>query len=354
MSENPVWLLATSVYAMLSTWAVCLLAPRIGVRFKLMDYPSTRKLHAQPTPLVGGVALLVVFAPIMPIIMIVFDPQGIGNLSLSVIALATGMCALVGISDDRHSLGATLRLGATILIFVAAAMLDPRFMISSVNFSWHPAAYILPQWSSWLLSLLVLAGFINAVNMADGKNGLVIGASICWTFLLTFIGPNGLVIIMLPLALMLCTLLTFNMRGLIFLGDGGSYGLAAFFGLTAVFSYNLAPVSVTADLMTLMFIVPGIDMLRLFFFRIARGQSPMAGDRDHLHHHLFRTYGWPRGLIVYLLMMTIPCLAAFAHRPITPYMLVATIIAYAVLIVVSTVRGASEQPAETASVAEQS
>ena len=33
--------------------------------------------------------------------------------------------------------------------------------------------------------------------------------------------------------------------------------------------------------------IPGIDMLRLFVFRILKNQSPFKGDRHHLHHYIF-------------------------------------------------------------------
>jgi UDP-GlcNAc:undecaprenyl-phosphate GlcNAc-1-phosphate transferase len=62
----------------------------------------------------------------------------------------------------------------------------------------------------------------------------------------------------------------------------------------------------------LLFLVPVLDSFRLTFVRLARGQSPMAGDRDHLHHHLQNRFGWPNGLYLYLLLALAPATLAEA------------------------------------------
>ena len=38
-------------------------------------------------------------------------------------------------------------------------------------------------------------------------------------------------------------------------------------------------------------LLPGIDMLRLFFKRFLNRQNPFKGDRNHLHHYLSTKYG---------------------------------------------------------------
>lgn len=335
MMENPVWLLVTSAYAVLSTWVACLLADDLGKRWRLMDYPDARKTHAKPTPLMGGIALLAVIFPIMPIIGVLFEPGDIGNMALTILALATAGCAAIGIADDRHSLSAVARLLITLLLFAAAIGIDERFLIDRMWFSWADQPVLLPPWLAWAFTLTVLVGFINAVNMADGKNGLVLSMCLIWSLLLTAVGPAGLVIVMLPIVLMLCVLFIYNLQGRLFLGDGGAYGLAACFGLVAIYSYNLGGGTVPADLLTLFFIVPGFDMIRLFTVRIARGRSPMAGDRDHFHHHLLKVAGWPVGLVIYILLLLVPSVVATMWPALSPVMLGLTIVLYVAVLLIS-------------------
>jgi UDP-GlcNAc:undecaprenyl-phosphate GlcNAc-1-phosphate transferase len=223
-------------------------------------------------------------------------------------------------------------LWATVLLFASAIALDPRFLIGAFYFT-GMTPIILPFWVAWVFTLLVMIGFLNAVNMADGKNGLVISMSLYWAVALSLAGPQGLFIIMLPLSVMLLVLLGHNMFSRLFLGDGGAYGLAALFVMLSILSYNITPGAITADMLTLFFIIPGIDMIRLFVRRIVKGRSPTSADRDHLHHYLYTMVGWPLGLIIYLVLMAVPGLIAISRPALAPYALAASLVAYAAIVI---------------------
>ncbi|MEY4269311.1 MAG: undecaprenyl-phosphate alpha-N-acetylglucosaminyl 1-phosphate transferase [Pseudomonadota bacterium] len=333
MTDNDyLWLAVACVFALVASELICRFALSLGTRFRLMDEPvEDRKIHTRPTPLVGGLVLLAVFVPILPMIMVLYEPPGTGNRTMTIVAVCTLVCAMLGMADDRHSLSARVRLWATVLLFASAIALDPRFLIGAFYFT-GMAPIVLPFWAAWVFTLLVMIGFLNAVNMADGKNGLVISMSLYWALALSLAGPQGLVIIMLPLAVMLFVLLAHNMFSRLFLGDGGAYGLACLFVMLSVLSYNVTPGALTADMMTLFFIIPGIDMVRLFVQRIAKGRSPTQGDRDHLHHYIYAMVGWPFGLIIYLTLMAVPGLIAISDPALAPYALAASLIAYAAIL----------------------
>lgn len=332
MHPNIIWLLLSGLYAACATWALCRWGRPIALRYALMDIPSGRKQHMESTPLIGGLAILIGLTPIMPVLMILFDPADIGNIGLSVLGGCTIVSAMIGITDDRHSVPARIRLVASVLLFASAIAIDNRFLISEVRFTGQDWAIHLPAWVAWPFTLTVLIGFLNAVNMSDGKNGLVVGMSLGWCLLLTLVGPSGIAILIFPVAVMLTVILSFNINGRVFLGDGGAYGLAAIFGLTAVYSYNAMDPALTADLITLLFIVPGMDMIRLFVQRIISGRSPTQGGRDHFHHHLLDRFGWHRGLTIYLALVIIPALAAIIYRDWAFVLLGLTLAIYALLL----------------------
>ncbi|MEM8799598.1 MAG: hypothetical protein AAGF15_05920, partial [Pseudomonadota bacterium] len=102
----------------------------------------------------------------------------------------------------------------------------------------------------------------------------------------------------------------FNMSGKLFLGDAGSYGLAALIGFLAVMTYGHGVTGLYADQIALWFLIPVLDCLRLMLSRHLDGRSPFAGDRNHLHHYLASVMPWRWGLAVYLGMVAIPSIVS--------------------------------------------
>lgn len=297
------------------TAILCVKARPIGTRFRLMDVPDFRKKHRTETPLMGGVAVLVGLMPVAIVYTYFFmSERWIWTLSLWIICV--GLMSLIGLADDRHSMAPRVRLVLSFVIFATVASIDPTFNIRLLEFEQPLFTLGLGTW--WLaviFTVICCVGLINAVNMADGKNGLVIGLCLGWLLLLAFRAPTPLLPIMGCLAAMLAVLLAFNLKGMLFLGDGGAYGVATAIGLLAIIIYNSPgahPIrAVSAGELMVLFAVPVLDSFRLTYARLRRGQSPMTADRDHLHHHLQDKFGWPAGLIVYIAIAFIPAALVF-------------------------------------------
>ncbi len=294
--------LATLLLAILSR-AIC---PKLG----LMDIPDTRKRHRHETPLLGGLALVCVFAP-LAIIASRFAIDPAWQVRTTLYVIATFALAFLGMADDRHSLSARDRIVLSMLVFGSTAFFDPAFNIHQLSFAFPRfdlGMGTLPV--AILFTTVCCVGLCNAVNMADGKNGLVIGLCLGWLAILAVRAPAALLPLFAILFGILVVLLVFNMRGKLFLGDGGSYGFATAVGLLAIMLYNTQGAhlgrNLTADEILLLFAVPVVDSFRLTFARMRRGQSPMAADRDHLHHHLLDWLGWPGGLIAYWTVALLP------------------------------------------------
>jgi UDP-GlcNAc:undecaprenyl-phosphate GlcNAc-1-phosphate transferase len=98
-----------------------------------------------------------------------------------------------------------------------------------------------------------------------------------------------------------------------FLGDSGSYSLSFIIALLTLYVYDIAFAALPADLIALWFLIPVVDCLRVMSARAARGHSPFASDRGHLHHILYRRLPWRWGLAVYFGLAGVPgLLASFA------------------------------------------
>ena len=283
---------------------------KICTSFGLMDVPDERKLHRHNTPLLGGLALALVILPSIAI-SVWFGDVGAYRNTILLFTIATMSMAFVGLADDRHSLSATARIAIAGAVFGILATADPTFSVRILNFEMLNVRLGV---GSWLLSIaftvLCCVGLVNAVNMADGKNGLVISLCIGWLLILSYFAPPELLFAIVPLCVALTILLILNLRGLLFLGDGGSYGFATAVGLLTIIIYNTSASSadrqLSAEDVMLMLSVPVLDSFRLTYVRIRNGRSPMSADRDHLHHYLQDALGWPQGLVVYLIIALLP------------------------------------------------
>jgi UDP-GlcNAc:undecaprenyl-phosphate/decaprenyl-phosphate GlcNAc-1-phosphate transferase len=306
-------------YAMISallSMLLCLRARSIGHALGLMDVPSGRKKHAHETPLMGGIVLLCALLPVaVAAIYLMASDRWLPSFSIWLGAVSS--MALIGIADDRHSLSPRMRLALSFLVFGAAAAYDPTFNVRVLDFE-HPAfAFGLGSW--WfaiVFTVICLVGLVNAINMADGKNGLVIGLCIGWLVLLSVRAPQPMIPLIMILCVALAVLLVFNMAGRLFLGDGGAYGAAAAIGMLAIMIYNSpgdhALRAISAEELVVLFIVPVADSFRLTYTRMRQGRSPMDADRDHLHHHMQDRFGWPQGLFMYWTIALGPAAMWFA------------------------------------------
>jgi UDP-GlcNAc:undecaprenyl-phosphate/decaprenyl-phosphate GlcNAc-1-phosphate transferase len=294
----------TIIVCGLLSLAMCLNAKKIAKYFNLLDVPDDRKKHLKATPLMGGVALAACFLPVAFILAITSaSERWLGSLIIWLVSIA--VMAFIGLADDRHSLSPRARLGLSFLVFGTAATVDPTFNVRLLDFEvFHYSIGLGTWWLAVIFTVICCVGLINAVNMADGKNGLVIGLCIGWVVILASRAPSVLLPYICLLLVMLFVLLIFNLSGAIFLGDGGAYGLACGIGLLAIMVYNSpgnhSLRAISADELVVMFAIPVIDSFRLTYVRMREGRSPMSPDRNHFHHHLQERFGWPFGLAVYL------------------------------------------------------
>lgn len=316
---NSTYFIALLFAAALAAILLCLNAQRICSSLNLMDIPVGRKKHAAPTPLMGGIVLLIAFVPVALICIVTFaSERWLGSLLIWLGSVS--VMALVGLGDDRHSLSPRLRLIISFGVFAAAAALDPTFMVRVLDFNVPPLTLGLGTW--WLaiiFTVICSVGLLNAVNMADGKNGLVLGLSLGWLAILAARSVGPLLPLIGLFAGVLMVLFVFNIRGRLFLGDGGAYAIATAIGLLAITVYNTPGThtlrAISADELVLLFAVPVSDSFRLTFKRLMQGRSPMSADRDHLHHHLQERFPWHIGLMVYWAMALFP---AFFLMVVTP------------------------------------
>ena len=88
----------------------------------------------------------------------------------------------------------------------------------------------------------------------------------------------------------------------------------------------------------LLFLIPGLDLVRLFSVRISNGKSPFLGDLNHLHHLLVDKFGYLKSLVIYLSLVNIPIYLYFFFNFLLIYLIILSSIMYFIIIKISSMK----------------
>jgi UDP-GlcNAc:undecaprenyl-phosphate GlcNAc-1-phosphate transferase len=256
------------------------LLTRIATRWMLIDQPGVRKVHSVPIPRVGGVSMaLGIFAAAL----LTIDLQSTDYWFLA----AAVVLILFGALDDRFDLdyrvkflGQLLAVGLVVFgghVRVQTIALDDRLML--------PGVISIP------LTVLFLVGVTNAVNLADGLDGLAGGTTflcLCAVALLSGIGvPGSATALALAFAGAVLGFLRFNTYpASVFMGDAGSQLLGFGIGVLSIRATQNASTEISAAIPILLLALPILDTLSVMVQRLAEGRSPFSPDKNHIHHKL--------------------------------------------------------------------
>ena len=310
---------------------ICILGNSLGRLLGVMDSPDgERKLHSRATPLVGGLAVMlpVVFASLFLANTTSFAPFYFS------FAAATAAVMLLGLIDDRKHIRPYIRLAISVVIGYGVILVVPDINVTFLSFTFLDSPLFLNGIWALIFTLLCLVGLQNAINMADGQNGLVMGMTLIWVVCLSAYAPTHLLPLLGVFAIGLAIALIFNLNGRLFLGDSGSYAISISMGILAIYVYAVGFDRLPADIVAIWFLVPVMDCLRLMVMRMVRGRSPFSSDRHHLHHMLQGLMSTRRALMCYLGLVAVPAVLAWAAPAFTLWWGVMTFVIYAIILAV--------------------
>jgi len=121
-----------------------------------------------------------------------------------------------------------------------------------------------------------------------------------------------------------------NYHSKTFLGNSGSFFLPFLFGSFFITSYNNTP-SLMADEIVVLMLIPGWDLLRLFFLRLMRKKSPMTADNNHIHHYLIKKFSQTRSAMIVQSLIWVPFFLS-QYFGYTHFVLIAQTICYFLII----------------------
>ena len=269
---------------------------------RLVDEPGEeRKLHFRRVPTIGGIIIFAgtLFAYLM---WYPFDEIAeIGQLGRALkdfqyIGASMLIIFFIGVKDDIIGTAPVKKLvGHLIVAFILVIMGDIRItsMYGILGIE-H-----LPDWGSIMLSVLTYTVIVNAINLIDGVDGLAGGvgtiAAVAMGIWFYLAGGIEHVVLAFALAGSLLGFLVYNFSpAKIFMGDSGSLTIGLVLSVLSIklieYPVGRLPnelLNVSRPVFAMAALVyPLTDTFRIFLYRITRGLSPFAADRNHLHHKL--------------------------------------------------------------------
>ncbi len=292
----PHWLfkyLVLFAIALATTYLVTPLVERIARRFGLVDLPDKRKVHEEPVPRLGGVAIYLGFlaALAFQVFAEAYIPSQAGLITvdaafIGIVAGATLIFAL-GVVDDLRNIRPWTKLAGQLLAgaIVLAAGVNIEFIGSPSGGLIYLGIWAVP------LTLFWMTGFANTVNFIDGLDGLAAGiCAISGATFFVFAVQTGQTAAATLSAIFIAVCIGFLKHNFhpasIIMGDSGAMFLGFMLGAIAIQGVMK---SIAAIALLVPIVIMGVPIFDTAFaiVRRVKNRAPITvADRGHIHHRL--------------------------------------------------------------------
>lgn len=283
-----------------------------------LDIPNVgRKIHKEPTYLIGGHFIFISYSAFL---LFSFDY----SLNHKFVFFFIFSCIfLIGILDDLKDLKPIVKLGLVLIIYLVLINFDNDYLLEKIYFETFDKNLNFGIYS-YPVSILCVLLLINAINLIDGINGLAM-----MVFIIIYLYLNYFLNVAFNIFIFIFYLfIFFNIyKGKYFLGNSGSLIIGALIAFSTIKAYNSNfTQNNSAEDIFILFLIPGIDMFRLFAGRIIDKKNPFKADNLHLHHLLIAKYSLKNILFFYFI--TIVSSSYMAFNDILPELIIILIISF--------------------------
>jgi len=281
------WIILSFGVAALTSFLIMVWFARTKTqRFKRNDTSAVQASHLNPTPRIGGLAIVIA------LIVAAALSHSAANWTTFVLLLVSAMPVfVVGLAEDlgysasprRRLLAATVS-GAVFIALMGQWVLQTGIPGLDIALHWSPFAVA--------FSLFLAVGVSHAFNLIDGLNGLAGFTAFAAALALATIAHQSALTehrdILLTIAAAITGFLIFNFPfGKIFLGDAGAYAIGHLLVWMSVSILWRAP-DVSPLAMLLIFFWPIADTLLAITRRFSLGKPIAQPDRLHFHQLIMR------------------------------------------------------------------
>ena len=274
----------TFAIALATSLVITIPVRQFAIRAGVVDWPGPRKIHLEPIPLLGGIAI---YAAVILALLLSYPGEALRQI-LGIMAAAT-LLLLVGTLDDRGLLHHQVKL------FLAMPLAG--FIVLASGIRAQVFATILSGRLSSVadaaLTVFWITGITAAFSILDYMDGLCAGIAAIASLFLAILGIlNGQVLVSTLAAAVVGAALGFLKWNFapakIFMGDGGAM-LLGFLVATLALKLRVRTVSQSAAWLVPIFVlaVPIFDTALVSFSRLRRGLVPFTSPgKDHTAHRL--------------------------------------------------------------------
>ena len=302
--------LLVGLVALVASFILTPLVRLMAIKIGAIDKPSDRKVHANPTPTLGGLAMFLALLIAGAVAYSMEEFRDVFFQSSEAWGIAAGALVIfiLGAVDDLRDLPAPVKLAGQVF---AAGIL----FLSGVKMQFillpNGEALSFGEDVSVLLTVFWLVAMMNAVNLVDGLDGLAAGivaiaGAAFFVFTYRFVAADFLFQTLAPLLAIMIVgaalgFLRYNFYpARIFMGDSGALMLGLVLGATTIVGVGKAGVplsSVTSAsgvflayfplvIPLMVLALPILDSLLAIVRRARKRRSIFHADKAHLHHRL--------------------------------------------------------------------
>lgn len=295
----------------------------LGKKSSLIDIPNKNKIHEIPVYLFGG--------PIIFLILLIFLIEQFDvAIFYSYQFLYIFSFFILGLIDDKVNLNSGYKILFVILFSSTLMFFDESFLIHKIFLDISNNEFYFGKLKIPVTLFCILLLYI-AMNMSDGINCLLITFSILTIFILNIMIFNS-TISLFDIAILFSLIILFylNYKNIIFLGNSGASLLVSYFIYKLISTNYFSQIDVFEVIS--IFIIMGIDMVRLVIIRIFKQKNPFDRDLNHFHHLLLKKNNLFLTVIFYLILSFGPIILSYIMDIQTVYLMPFPIIIYFYLV----------------------
>jgi UDP-GlcNAc:undecaprenyl-phosphate GlcNAc-1-phosphate transferase len=298
-----VFLLALATTYLLTPWV-----RRLAIRAGALDIPDARRVHTEPIPRWGGLAIYIgvavgMLAGLARLYLLApSDSVFLGRVLqfLGLLLVGTGVL-VVGMLDDRKQFSALVQMGALLLAGLVVQLFGVQIegFAAPIGGKFSEARWI--PLGAWAIPITALWIFVVSKTMdtIDGLDGLAAGVSAIAALALALMAlqaadlldqpyPNWLIAITAAaIAGAAGGFLRYNFNpARIFMGTGGAQFLGFMLGGLSVIGAFKTATAFAIAIPVLVFGLPFLDAGLAVVRRLLSGQPIHKPDKKHIHHQL--------------------------------------------------------------------